>query len=222
MAPSPSPPNGDMTRSRLATDVMEVADAIDPVRGNLIGIGHSSGAHALLGAEARQPGTFRALYCYEPMFPAGSLTAPGMPSPNVERTLRRRAHFASRDEAREHFSGRGSFATIAPEALGAYIASGIVDDPDGGVSLACRPEDEAGILSSPILYGSDTDLSSIACPLHLAYGENNEAQGGRSVRHLAEIVEHASVTGLPGLGHLGPFEDPGLVASWIVAIDDDR
>jgi pimeloyl-ACP methyl ester carboxylesterase len=200
---------------------MEIAEALDPAGGNLIGVGHSSGAHALLAAEARRPGTFSVLYCYEPMFPAGPVSAPGNPSPNVERTLRRRAHFASRDEARTHFSGRGSFATIAPEALDAFIAGGIVDDPAGGVTLACRPEDEAGILASPIFYDSDTDLSSIACPVHLAYGENNEAQGGRSVRHLAGIVTNASVTGLPGLGHLGPFENPGLVASWIAAIDDD-
>lgn len=218
---SSSPPTGDMTRPRLATDIIEVAAELDPSGAGLIGIGHSSGAHSLLGAEARRPGTFTALYCYEPMFPAGLSRPPGAPSPNVERTLRRRDHFASREEARAHFSGRGSFATISAEALDAFVAGGIEEDPDGGFRLACRPKDEAGILSSPIQYDDGTDLSSIRCPLHLAYGETNEA-GRRSVRYLAEIVPGASVTGLSGLGHLGPFEDPALVASWVAALEDVR
>ena len=217
---SPSPPNGDMTRPRLASDIMEIAGALEAPSEGLVGIGHSSGAHALLAAEVRRPGTFSALYCYEPIFPT-SLFGPSTRSPNLDRTLRRRSRFSSREQAREHFNGRGSFATVAPEALDAYIAEGVVEDLDGGVRLACRPEDEAGILASPIFYDSETDLATIACPLHLAYGENNEAQGGRSVRHLAGIVAGATVTALPGLGHLGPFENPALVASWIASIDDD-
>ena len=38
------------------------------VRGKLVGIGHSLGAHAMLRAEASRPGTFASLYCFEPIF----------------------------------------------------------------------------------------------------------------------------------------------------------
>jgi pimeloyl-ACP methyl ester carboxylesterase len=215
---SPSPPDGNMDRGRLATDVIEALEACGLSDGSTIGVGHSSGAHSLLAAEGRRPGTFGMLLCYEPMFsPAAASDSPErrkLLEATVERTLRRRAHFESRDEARSHYEGRGPFARVSPEALAAFLDHGIVDDPEGGVRLACSPANEAAIYASGIEH-TDESLGTIPCAVRFAYGALNAEHGGASVRALAERIRDAAVTELPSLGHFGPFEDPASVASWI-------
>jgi len=215
---SPSPPNGDVGRARLATDVLEAVAALG-APGETIGIGHSSGAHSLLAAESRRPGTFRMLLCYEPMVAANREAASAdtqkLLDAALQRTLRRRAHFASRAEARAHFAGRGTFANLDEEALAGFIAEGLEDDPEGGVRLACSPQDEAAIYASGVDY-DEADLAVIPCPVRFAYGARNAEHGGASVRQLASRIRDASVTELAGIGHFGPFEDPALFAAWIV------
>ena len=66
------PGGADLHWQRMADDVLAVQDALG-LRGCL-GCGHSLGGCALLLAEAKRPGSFRALYVYEPVVapPEGS------------------------------------------------------------------------------------------------------------------------------------------------------
>ncbi|MBV9593335.1 MAG: alpha/beta hydrolase [Actinobacteria bacterium] len=215
---SPTPVSGNMARTRLAADVLEVVDACDLRSESTIAVGHSSGAHSLLAAAGGRPGCFSTLLAFEPMFapPTDGDSAERQErlQATVESTRRRRAHWESRDEARDYFSQRGPMARTAPEVLDAFIEQGVVPDPAGGVRLACAPADEAAIYASAIEH-SDASLAAIACPVRFAYGELNAVAGGSSVRALAERIGDAAVTELEGMAHFGPFENPALFGSWV-------
>src|SRR5204863_408507 len=72
----------------------------------LLACGHSKGAASLLLGEAREPGTFARLWCYEPIvFPSDERLEPRHDFPLSEGARRRRAVWPSRDEA---FASYGS------------------------------------------------------------------------------------------------------------------
>ena len=107
------------------------------------GVGHSAGAAALLMAEAARPGTFRALYLWEPVvMPVDPPMGP-QDNPLTEGALKRRAVFPSREDAYANYASKPPFSQLHPDALRAYVDHGFADLPDGQVTLKCKPEDEA-------------------------------------------------------------------------------
>jgi hypothetical protein len=115
-------------------------------------VGHSCGGALLLLAEEAEPGTFDALYCYEPvvmlMEPPPSADDPVVQqNPLALRTRRRREVFDSYHAALANFSSKPPMEGLQSEALAAYVHYGFepVDPaaPDGPVRLKCRAEDEA-------------------------------------------------------------------------------
>ncbi len=119
-------------------DLFAVLDALSP--GPWRGIGHSLGGAVLLMAEARRPGTFMNLCCYEPVvFPptSGSPDGFGGRIPMAELARKRRANFPSRQAAYENYASKPPLNRLHPDALDAYVTFGFVDDPQGGVTLAC-------------------------------------------------------------------------------------
>src|SRR5205085_4966572 len=88
------------------------------------GVGHSAGAAALLMAEADRPGTFRALYLWEPVvMPVDDPPGP-QDNPLSEGALRRREVFPSRDAAYDNFASKAPFSVLHPAALRAYVDHG--------------------------------------------------------------------------------------------------
>src|SRR5687767_8481984 len=64
---SPGGPDVDLGWRQSAHDLFPVIEAAALQRP--FGVGHSAGGAQLLMAEQDAPGTFRALYCYEPVLP---------------------------------------------------------------------------------------------------------------------------------------------------------
>ncbi len=130
----------------FADDVLAVVDAwgVSP----LWAVGHSKGGAALLLAEQRRPGTFEALYCYEPVA-VPRLDAPpglaGADNPLAVGALKRRPTFDSFDDAYANFASKPPLSILDPEALRAYVEHGFADEPDGTVELKCRPEVESEV-----------------------------------------------------------------------------
>lgn len=200
----------ELSWDALGHDVLAAVDQLSLA--HPMAIGHSSGGTALLLAEASRPGTFAALYCYEPVF----LTAPRPPdldqNPLAAAARRRRENFASRAEAYQHFSGRGLFAEFSPEALGCYVEHGFEDVPDGGVRLKCRAEDEARMYAAPFPSDFLDRLASVHCPVRVAGGASSTHFGPEVTERLARALPDGSSEVMPGLGHFGPLQDPPSVA----------
>ena len=199
----------------LAEDVLAVVDGLALDRP--YGFGHSSGGTAALMAEQARPGTFAAIYCFEPVIVAADPPL-GRDDANAlaARARRRRTSFASLDEAFLHYQSKAPFDSVAPEALRAYVEHGFEEAPDGGVRLKCRPEHEAVVYETATAHDAYARLTEVRCPVAVACGAESEGCTPQRARcHVERLpLGHSEV--LEGLGHLGPLERPDQVASSMV------
>ena len=182
------------------------------------GVGHSSGATALLLADQARPGTFSALYCYEPVVvPADPPLGRDLGNWLAAGARRRRDAFASRDEARGHYARKPPFDRWAPEALADYVEHGFADQPDGSVRLKCRGEHEALVYEMASAHDGFSRMGEVRCPVAVVRGGDTDAMSPPAITGLLERLPDARVEVLPGLGHFGPLEDPAAVGASIRA-----
>ncbi len=184
------------------------------------GMGHSLGGAVLLGAEARRPGTFASLCCYEPvvvrpMQPPPRGFASRIPMADIAR--KRRPTFATRQAARDNYASKLPFSRFDPVALDAYVAFGFVDDPAGGVTLACAREDEASVYEGAPSSGAWESLPAVRPPVAVLGGEELTDPVSRALEEVARRLPRAGSRRIPGLSHFGPFEDPALVGRLVAA-----
>ncbi len=174
------------------------------------GVGHSLGGAVLLMAEQRQPGTFLDLCCYEPVMMPATPPPEGFSGGNSlsEQARKRRPRFASREEARQNFASKPPMNRFDPVALDAYVIYGFVDEPGGGVTLACTREDEASIYEGAPLHHAWDRLSEVRPPVTLLGGEDRRDPVSRLVEDAARHLPRGSAIRMHGLSHFGPFEDP--------------
>lgn len=223
------PGDGNYDWSGFATDVLTVVDRLGLERS--AGFGHSCGGAALLLAEQARPGTFQALYLFEPVVvPTPTTQVPAAENPLSTGARRRRQTFPSIDDAFINFCSKPPFAGLDPEVLKCYVEDGfdIVPASEGGngteVRLRCRRDDEAEVYLHGFASGAFARLHEVQCPATFAYGEDTDAFGEGIMAADAARMPRAAVEGYPGLTHFGPLERPDDVAAGVVgaldAIDD--
>jgi len=202
----------------MADDALAVVDALGLSRP--LGAGHSCGAALLLLAEEARPGTFESLYCFEPIVaPVDDPPPRGAHNPMPELARRRREVFPSREAAYEHLAAKGAFQAFDPGALRVYVDHGFDDLEDGSVRLTCRAENEARVYENGLSHRAFRHLERVRCPVTLACGERTDAVGKVELERLAGRLPDVRIEVLPGVGHLGPMEDPRAVAdSMVVAL----
>lgn len=212
------PPEGNFDWHGFARDLLAVVDALDADRP--VAVGHSAGAAAIFLAEQERPGTFRAIYGYEPVVIPSDDPAP-MPSsranPLAAGARRRRETFASRDDAYDNYAGKPPFNTLAPAALRAYVDHGLEDLPDGTVRLKCRGENEARTYEMSGTHGAFARLGEVKCPVTVACGADTDAFGPSVIEAHASRLPDARTHVFEGLGHFGPLEDPEGVGAHVAA-----
>ena len=205
-------PDGDYAWSGMAADVAACVAAIGAPQ--LYGLGHSMGGAALLLAERSRPGTFERLFLYEPIvLPRGFFDAPGA-NPLAAGARNRREVFNSRAEALARYSSRSPLAVMRADALAAYVEGGFVDLPDGRVRLACSAETEARTFEASGALPTE-EASGITVPATVAAGTAGGAVPNPGVFSpaIAEALPQGRFLSFDNLGHFGPLEAPGVVAS---------
>jgi pimeloyl-ACP methyl ester carboxylesterase len=209
-----TPPGLDWNWSSFADDVLAVVGGVGPERP--YGFGHSSGGAAMLEAEARRPGTFAALWCYEPIvWPEITDELVASRQPLIRGALKRRDRFASREEAYDNFSSKPPLESLDPRALRAYVECGFTADRDG-VRLKCPPYVEAAIYRQGLAHDGFSRLGAVGCPVTVARGGRSVAVEARVVGAQAAALPSAGVVTFPDLGHFGPLEGPAAVAASIL------
>jgi pimeloyl-ACP methyl ester carboxylesterase len=204
-------PDGHYEWDGFARDVLAVVDGLGLERP--WGAGHSCGGAMLLLAEEARPGTFAALYCYEPVVSPRLFDAEPAPANSMaERTRRRREVFPTREAALANYRDKAPFTSFDPGALRAYVEHGFEDLPDGGVRLRCRREDEARVYEMSVHHGAFDRLDEVSCPVALVCGAVLPHFGPDDLGALAERLAAATTEVLAGAGHFGPMERPAEVA----------
>jgi len=213
---SDRPPNGDLSWGRMADDLLAVVDAAD-LRHPFI-VGHSLGGAVSLLAEAAQPGTFRAMYLYEPATFPGPARPPAAvaSNPMSDAARRRRAVFESRRAAHDNYATKPPLNELSPAALAAYVDHGFADRPDGTVELRCRPEDEAEVFAQAGASGAFDALASVRCPVTVARGSLDSPGPAGFALAVADGLPASRFVVLDGLGHFGPLAEPDHVAASVV------
>jgi pimeloyl-ACP methyl ester carboxylesterase len=205
---------GDFDWSGFGLDVLAAIDAAGLT--GAYGAGHSMGSAALLLAEQEAPGTFEALYLYEPAVSAPSENR-ARPSPTAVLAGRRREVFASRAAAAANYATKRPMSSFAPEVLAGYVAHGFVDLPDGSVRLKCQPAHEAAIFEGFPPLPAYARLHTVLCPVTLAYGAlSDDARRAGRAADLSRLAA-ATVVEIDGLDHFGPLVHPRRVAGSIAA-----
>jgi pimeloyl-ACP methyl ester carboxylesterase len=201
---------------RFAEDLTELAERLAAECGGgrvALGLGHSFGGTALLGAASRRVELFESLVLVDPVTPP----APDSHADRVRRPhtsglaagARRRAHvFASREDARSRWARRSLFAACDPRALDLYAVHGLRERSDGRVELKCPGEVEAAIFESAAIDVAAWARGVRAPTLFLWAKRGNFSRA--TYEKLAASMPHGRVEDVDA-GHLVPLERPELV-----------
>lgn len=184
------------------------------------GVGHSMGGAALVLAAHRRPGAFAGLWLYEPIVPPpGSLLSSDGPNPLAEGAIRRRPTFESIDAAIANYGAKPPLDELHPDALRAYVEGGFAEQPDGTVTLRCRPEWEAATFAMARSSGAWEVLPSLALPVAVVAGEDAGIGPAAFAPAVADALPAGELAEHRELGHFGPLQEPGKLAaelaSWI-------
>lgn len=221
------PDDLDFAWSGFADDVLACIDALDEVgvdTSRLLGVGHSKGGAALLLAEQRRPGTFSALWCYEPVtFPPEVFEMPEASGSNplAAGARARRPHFPSYEAAYDNFAAKPPMSSFDPASLRAYVEGGFRQLEDGSVTLKCLPDNEAQVYEMAHSSHAFDHLSEVGCPTVVVRGHDV----GFGPSSIAERVSEALPIGClevhDDLGHFGPLEAPARMAESIRRLADE-
>jgi pimeloyl-ACP methyl ester carboxylesterase len=202
-----------------------VAELIDRIassyREPVIGAGHSLGGFLTLRAAVRRPELFRSIIVMDSPIPkrwSGTALQMVKRFGLVDRltpagvTRGRRAHWASVEEAIEHFRGKRNFRHFDPDCLRDYVTLGM-ERKGHGVGLAFDPDVEYRIYRT-IPHDLVRDLPALAVPAGFVCGEESSEMRRPG---LVDVEKHFRVVRVRG-GHLFPFERPHEAADAIRAL----
>ncbi|MEN3273011.1 MAG: hypothetical protein V7636_1772 [Actinomycetota bacterium] len=196
----------------------DLAAAVVAIGDGPIGVvGHSMGGACALLQEHRVPGTFAWAYVYEPIVRPDAALFPTS-NPMAEQAARRRATFPSRADVMWRYAERAPLSLLRADCLRAYVEHGFRDDEDGAVTLRCAPAIEAGVFARSGDISLD-DVDGVSIPVTVAFGavESSAVFSPASLAgDVAARVKSGRLECFDALGHLGPMQDPELLAASVL------
>ncbi|KAF8815782.1 alpha/beta-hydrolase [Phlegmacium glaucopus] len=196
---------------------------VDFRRWNLVGVGHSLGANAMLLLQHIQPiFRFSKLIIVEPMISVeGTHHLNPLRSRLVSGTSRRQYKWTSREEARNWLT-KGRARSWDPRILHVFMYHAIYWNPQAkAFMLSCSPEQEAAMyldVDGPTKPVEDLNIICHRIPTHLILGQLADfipVHVHKALINPQSGRQFASITKIPGVGHLIPQEVPGTLASSI-------
>jgi pimeloyl-ACP methyl ester carboxylesterase len=214
---SDKPPLERCRWPEMLRDVDEVCDRLGLY--NFYGVGHSGGGVMLAHYAATHPGRVKRLALMEPVImphesPFLEQLTTGN-APLIERTLRRRAVWDSRQQLFAAYRGKDAFAGWREEVLWDYVNHGAYALPDGRVALKCAPEVEAQIFATTTTLDVFSQLHAIDCPVLVLRGERTDPPLALAAQRIAQEIPRGSLMTVPGTSHFLAMEKPEEVAKII-------
>jgi len=180
--------------------------------------GHSVGGSTAVEVAAERPDLVNALVLLEaavnpPREPAAAASPDGVPT-LIERTLRRRYSWSSREEAAEYIRARQPYDAWDAAVFASFIDTGIVPAAAGGVELACPPEIEASVFKEAVGSRAWERLPAVACPTWIGRGAGDRGMPSTTSPLALAQLKHGTELVVDGPGHFAPLED----VAWTVGI----
>ncbi len=211
----------------LARDVAEFLEQAHLT--GAVGIGHSMGAHTLLQVSAddsrvSETRRFARMVLFDPVILAPEFYAPGQPlytADNPHPAIRRKRDFASPEAMIARFKDRDPYNLFDPRVFEDYCRYGLVPAPsgagwDGGMELACAPEDEASVYASsrsnPGILDAAKRVDIPVLVVRALYTALNDFKSSPTWPELANILPQGKDVHRPDMTHFHPFQDPADAA----------
>ncbi len=199
----------------------EIADDIAAMLAHLdlcqvIGIGHSMGAHALLQAAHDHPHLFKQHILFDPTVLPPEFYEMGQDlftAENSHPAVRRKRDFASVQAMMERFEDREPYSLFDRRVFTDYCQYGLVPAANGeGMELACSPEVEAGVYaSSRSNSGIHAATTKVAIPVLIVRAKQtglSDFKSSPTWPGLASAMPNATDMHRPDRTHFHPLEDP--------------
>ena len=188
----------------------------------IIGVGHSMGAHCIVQAALAAGWRFRRLTLFDPVIFPPSVYAAGVSFKEGNSSVaRRRNTWDSPQQMYDSFKARKPFANWTPATLRDYCEYGLLRHGDG-YRLACPPAIEAAIYPRAVEANLSVELQDIAVPVQVIRAEPRPP--GAPVEDfmmsptrpdLASQFPRGTDIYFPEYSHFMPMENPTLAASTI-------
>jgi len=198
-----------------------------------IAVGHSFGGVASLLVSIDRPDLIRALVLLDPTVFSRSISRKAglvrflrrlgveLRIPIVERALRRRRDFPSREEAYRFFAEKRLFSDWPSYALRLYVDHGLVPVEGGaGFTLRWSPEWEAQCFRTleTRIWARFRDLSQ-SIPVLILRGQRSDVFTRDVALDIQKELPHAQLEEVPNAGHLFPISHPQetaqLISKWL-------
>lgn len=170
-----------------------------------LALGHSFGGTALLRAAHLRPDLFGALVLADPVAPPPGLHG-ASGNALAEGARRRRAQFASREEARARWAAKPFFQNCLPEALDLYALDGLRESAGGGVELKCAPETEAAVFENSTGLAVEQWVGEVQAPVLWLWAARQSFPREYPAALAAKIPRGQFAE--MAAGHLAPLETP--------------
>lgn len=194
-----------------ADDVLAVIDHYGLVKP--VGVGHSMGGASLAMAELKRPGTFSALWLFEPIIlPGEDHERQPRENPLSEGARRRRPRFDSFQAAFDNYASKPPLNAFDPNVLAHYVSYGFAPTETGDVHLRCLPETEATTFTLGASHDTFNRAREITCHVDIVCGAE-DAYGPASIApDQAKQFAHSTLQQYDKLSHFGPLQDPHVLA----------
>lgn len=192
----------------------------------LVGVGHSMGAHAMIDAAAIS-GAFSRLVLLDPTVPspdayAGQDGYADSLGDELHPAAKRRNTFASADDMIARISGKSSFPLMHPRILRDYCEYGLVQVESGQYELACPPEIEARVYMAARGNGAVYDSArGLDIPVTIVRAKLPDPDNGHDFSSsptwpgLVNEFSHGREIHWPDCSHFIPMQKPDEVVEII-------
>ncbi len=202
---------------RMASDVERLVDHLGLQE--FYGVGHSGGGALIALYAATHPDKVKGLALLEPVSmphePQFLARLSAENHPLVERTLRRRVIWDSRQQLFAAYQGKDAFAAWREDVLWDYVNQGTRDLPDGRITLKCSAEVEAHVFATTMSLDIFSQLDRVACPTLVLRGERTDPPIALTAERVAQRVPRGSLVTVAGTSHFLAMEQPEEIAAMI-------
>ncbi len=209
----------------FAEDIAAASDQLG--NSHSIIIGHSMGGTVGFILAAMRPDLVSRLVAIEPVVRKPQALADASKDPQVptsEKARRRRAAWNSYEDLGLYLRTKVRYASWRPEILNLFARFGTEQDPNGKISLLCRPEIEAEMYLDRQLVDPWTYFPKITCDTLLVYNDKKRSEVMADPEEVAKAIGRARIVRQHG-GHFLPYEQPqallDVVRSFLLAEEEN-
>ncbi len=129
--------------------------------------------------------------------------------PLAGKAIKRRNLWKDKDEARQYMESKSFFASWDKEMLDLYLEHGLVNNPAGGLVLACSPRVETSLFMGSSWKNPWPLLEKVTGPVLVVEGQTSDNRTFIDYKKATALFADGKYHCVEQAGHVAPMEKPG-------------